>query len=168
MFCLEHNPPSWLQQAFTDPSTGIYNADAARQQFSQMKKNSNDPRVTQIYQAYIEPTIQQTFREKYQTMITGAVYIPKWLAEKTNADNNSFAKISYVTVPYSTISDSAIKVTDDDIDAYVKKHSKQFEQKEETRQISYVSFPASPSHEDTLAVLNQLNQLKTSICSCNR
>jgi peptidyl-prolyl cis-trans isomerase D len=154
------NPPTWLQQAFTDPSTGLFNAEAARQQFSQMKKNSNDPRVTQIYQAYIEPTIQQTFREKYQTMITGAVYIPKWLAEKTNADNNAQAKISYVTVPYSTISDSAIKVTDDDIDAYVKKHSKQFEQKEETRQISYISFPASPSNEDTIAVLNQLNQLK--------
>ncbi|HEY6975429.1 MAG TPA: peptidylprolyl isomerase, partial [Chitinophagaceae bacterium] len=155
------NPPSWLQQAFTDPSTGIYNADAARQQFSQMKKNSNDPRVAQVYQAYIEPTIQQAFRQKYQSMITSAVYIPKWLAEKTNADNNSIAKISYVTVPYTAISDSTIKVTDDDINAYVKKHSKQFEQKEETRQISYVSFPASPNHEDTLAVLNQLNQLKS-------
>src|SRR3954469_6027576 len=122
------NPPSWLQQAFTDPSTGVYNADAARQQFSQMKKNSSDSRVAQIYQGYIEPTIQQTFRQKYQTMVTSAVYIPKWLAEKTNADNNSVAKISYVTVPYSTINDSAIKVTDDDIEAYVKKHPKQFDQ----------------------------------------
>jgi peptidyl-prolyl cis-trans isomerase D len=56
------NPPSWLQQAFTDPSTGVYNADAARQQFSQMKKNSSDPRVTQVYQAYIQPTVQQTFQ----------------------------------------------------------------------------------------------------------
>ncbi len=154
------NPPSWLQQAFTDPSTGVYNADAARQQFSQMKKNSSDPRVAQLYQGYIEPTIQQTLRQKYQTLITSAVYVPKWLAEKTNADNNSVAKISYVTVPYSTISDSTVKVSDDEIEAYVKKHSKQFEQKEETRQISYVSFDASPSREDSLAVLTQMNQLK--------
>jgi len=154
------NPPSWLQQAFTDPSTGVYNADAARQQFSQMKKNSSDSRVAQLYQGYIEPTIQQTLRQKYQTLITSAVYVPKWLAEKTNADNNSVAKISYVTVPYSTISDSTVKVSDDEIEAYVKKHSKQFEQKEETRQISYVSFDASPSREDSLAVLTQMNQLK--------
>src|SRR6266487_881301 len=154
------NPPSWLQQAFTDPSTGVYNADAARQQFSQMKKNSSDSRVAQLYQGYIEPTIQQTLRQKYQTLITSAVYVPKWLAEKTNADNNSVAKISYVTVPYSTISDSTVKVNDDEIEAYVKKHSKQFEQKEETRQISYVSFDASPSREDSLAVLTQMNQLK--------
>src|SRR6266496_4389127 len=53
--------------------------------------------------------------------------------KKTNADNNSRARISYVTVPYTAISDSIIKVTDDEIDAYIKKHAKRFEQKEETR-----------------------------------
>lgn len=154
------NPPSWLQQAFTDPATGVYNANAAREQFSQMKKNSSDPRITQLYTGYLEPTIQQTLRQKYQTLITGGIYVPKWLAEKTNADNNSLAKVSYVYVPYSSVSDSTVKVTDDDIKNFVSKHPKQFEQKEETRQISYVNFDASPSAADSAEVLNQLNQLK--------
>src|SRR6266498_2166087 len=153
------NPPPVLQQIFGDKTTGAYNVEQARQFFSQMKKTPNDPRVSQIT-PYLEQAIQQSLRQKYQSMITGAVYVPKWLAEKTNADNNSIARISYVTVPYTTVSDSTVKVTDDEIEAYVKKHAKRFEQKEETRQISYVSFDASPSKDDTLAVLSQLEQLK--------
>lgn len=154
------NPPSWLQQAFSDPATGIYNAQAAREQFAQMKKNTNDARITQIYTGYLEPTIQQSLRQKYQVLITGAIYVPKWLAEKTNADNNSFAKASYVFVQYSSIADSTIKVSDDEINSYVSKHPKQVDQKEETRQISYVNFDASPNAEDTLTVINQMNLLK--------
>jgi peptidyl-prolyl cis-trans isomerase D len=161
------NPPQWLQQNFTDPSTGIYNGDQAKQFFAQLKKNPNDQRVNQIYLAYIEPTIQQALRQKYQTLITGAVYIPKWLAEKTNADNNSIAKISYITVPYTSVSDSAIKVSDDEINAYVKKHSKRFEQKEETRQVSYVTFSASPSGADSQAVVKQLDQLQPEFAATN-
>ncbi len=153
------NPPPVLQQIFGDKTTGAYNVEQARQFFSQMKKTPNDPRLSQIT-PYLEQAIQQSLRQKYQSMITGAVYVPKWLAEKTNADNNSIARISYVTVPYTTVSDSTVKVTDDEIEAYVKKHAKRFEQKEETRQISYVSFDASPSKDDTLAVLSQLEQLK--------
>ena len=157
------NPPSWLQQAFTDPKTGVYSPQAAREQFSQMKKNSNDTRITQLYTGYLEPTIQQTLRQKYQTLITGAIYVPKWLAEKANADNSSFAKASYVFVQYNTIADSTIKVSDDEITSYISKHPKQFDQKEETRQIAYVNFDASPSAEDSQVVVNQLNLLKNDL-----
>lgn len=160
------NPPQLLQQIFADRTTGVYNVEQARQFFTAMKKNPSDPRVTQI-EPYLQETIQQALVQKYQALVTGAIYVPKWLAEKTNADNNSLAKISYVNVAYNTISDSAIKVTDDEITAYIKKHPKRFEQKEETRQISYVTFDASPSSADTQAVINQLDQLKQEFATTN-
>lgn len=155
------NPPQWMQQAFTNPQTGLYDAEMAKQQFAQIKKNADDARYAQLYEGYLEPTILQTLREKYQSLLTGAVYIPKWMAEKTSADNSALAKISYVSVPYATINDSAIKVSDSEIDAYIKEHAKQYEQKEETRQISYVSFDANASKADTMEVINQLNQVKS-------
>ncbi|MEP6844397.1 MAG: SurA N-terminal domain-containing protein [Panacibacter sp.] len=159
------NPPQWMQQAFTNPQTGVYDPETAKQQFAQIKKNADDPRNAQLYEGYLEPTIMQTLREKYQSMLTGAVYVPKWVAEKTNADNNSLAKIAYISVPYATISDSTIKVSDDEIAEYIKKHPKQYEQKEEARQISYLSFDAAPGTNDTLEVVNQLNQFKGEFAS---
>ncbi|MEO8117464.1 MAG: peptidylprolyl isomerase [Bacteroidota bacterium] len=154
------NPPSWIQQEFTDPKTGIYNVEAAKQQFAQIKKNVNDPRVAQIYEYYLKPTIQQALAAKYQALISQAVYVPKWMAEKTNADNNSMAKISFVSFPYNSISDSAVKVSDEEILAYAKKHEKLYTQKEESREIQYVSYSMSPSAQDSADIREKLLSLK--------
>jgi peptidyl-prolyl cis-trans isomerase D len=160
-----NNPPQQMQQSFTDPQTGVYNAEMAKQQFAQIKKNADDPKYAQLYEGFLKPTIFQREEEKYQSLLAGAVYIPKWMAEKTNADNNTVAKISYVSVPYATVSDSTVKVSDDEIADYIKKHPKEFEQKEETRQILYVSYDANPSKEDTLELKAQLEQLKSEFAS---
>ncbi len=156
------NPPQWMQQQFTDQKTGIFDANAARQQFAQIKKNPNDPRVAEIQTQFIDPTIQQAMFTKYSALLSGATYIPKWLAEKTNADNNSVAKASYVFVPYNTINDSAITVSDDEINAYLKKHEDQFKRDEETRTVQYVSFSEIPTASDSAAVRDQLSALKPS------
>ena len=47
-----------------------------------------------------------------------STYVPKWMAERTMADQNAVASFSYVTVPYTSITDSTIKVTDDDVRLY--------------------------------------------------
>lgn len=154
------NPPDWAKQIFTDPKTGMYDAATARQQFAQLRKNPTSTNAIQVTQSYLDPTRDQTLRTKYQTLISQALYIPKWMVEKLSADENALAKISYVTIPYTSIPDSTIKVSDDEIDAYVKKHSKEFEQKDETRSVSYVLFNAAASKDDTDAVIGQLNALK--------
>ncbi len=156
-----NNPPQWMQQAFTDPATGQFNANAARQQFNEIKKRQDDPEVVNLYEGYIQPTIDQTLRSKYQALLSNAVYIPKWMAEKMAADNNLIAKISYVKVPYTSISDSTIKVTESEINNFVKKHSKVFEREDETRAVTYVAFDAAASATDTSAIMEQLMQLKS-------
>lgn len=155
------NPPQWLRQRFTDPNTGMYDEAKARQELAEVKKRPNDPQVKQYYDVFIQPTIEQTLRQKYQALIAQAVYVPKWMAEKNNADNNSIANISYVYAAYSSVSDSSVIVSDDDVKAYVQKHAKEFEQKEESRSISYISFDAFPSAQDSSNLLQQMNALKT-------
>lgn len=160
-----NNPPAWLRQQFTDPATGVFNVDQAKQYFAQIKKQKDNPNVSLFYNAYIQPTIDQTLRQKYNELISGAVYVPKWMAEKTSTDNNGIANISYVYVPYASVSDSAVKVSDDEIAAYVSKHPNDFKQDEETRQVSYVTFDATPSAQDSVAVFNQLSTLKSEMAT---
>ncbi|HEY0298940.1 MAG TPA: peptidylprolyl isomerase [Arachidicoccus sp.] len=153
------NPPQQLRQAFTDPQTGQYNAAEAQRQIEQMKRRGNQQQKDAIAQL-INQTTEQVLVGKYQTLLVAGVYVPSWLAGKMNADNNSIAKMSYVAVPYSTVSDSAVKVTDEDINAYVAAHEKIFEQKEETRALSVISFNAGASSSDTAAILESLNNMK--------
>ncbi|MCW3087715.1 MAG: peptidyl-prolyl cis-trans isomerase [Sediminibacterium sp.] len=143
-----------LRQEFSDPKTGEFRVNDAKQAFAQLKKSKNAEQIKTINSVYIEPAIEQTLRNKYQNLLMQAAYVPKWLLEKQFADNNSIAAFSYVYVPYAAISDSLAKVSDDEIAAYVKKHSKEFAKTEETRNISYVAISSAPSAADSAAALN--------------
>jgi peptidyl-prolyl cis-trans isomerase D len=155
------NPPQWLKQNFSDPATGQYNYQQAMDYLKQIKQMKNDPRASEFYEIYIQQqTIEQTLRVKYMSLLSNSVFIPKWLAQKQITDNNAISSISYVYVPYSSIPDSSIKVSDDEVKAYVRKHEKQYTVEEETRTVSYVTFDANPSTQDTQATIGQVLQYR--------
>ncbi len=149
-----------LRQEFTDPKTGVFKVDDAKRAFAQIKKSKNAEQIKMINSGYIEPTIQNSLRNKYQNLLIQSVYVPKWMVEKQQADNNAIASASYVYYPYVAVSDSSIKVSDADINNYVKKHSNEFKKEEETRSIAYVTFSAAPTSADSAATLAQINDLK--------
>jgi peptidyl-prolyl cis-trans isomerase D len=157
------NPPQDLRQQFTDPNTGQYDANAAYQQIQQLKKNKNNPQYSAQYASffnqYLPALAKNRQKEKYLSLLGATVNVPKWLVEKINADNSQKAAISYVNVPYTTISDSAVKVSDDEIKEYVNKHKDEYQQ-EETRSIEYVMFDAGPTQADSAAILAQVNAVK--------
>lgn len=154
-----NNPPPDLKQGFTDPQTGAYNALGAQQYFNELKKNGTAEQKAQMNQ-YLESLEYQQMVGKYTSLISNSVYYAKWFLEKQNTDNSLIGRISYVAVPYASISDSAVKVTDNEIKEYIEDHKKEFEQKEETRSISYVTFSAAPTAADSAAVRNSMNNLK--------
>ncbi|MCA6440715.1 MAG: peptidylprolyl isomerase [Sediminibacterium sp.] len=149
-----------FRQEFTDPKTGEFKVDDVKRIVAQIKKSKNVEQNKMIIEGYINPAVQNALRTKYQTLLIQSAYVPKWLTEKQQADNNAIAAISYVYYPYQAIADSSVKVSDSEIEAYVKKHASEFKKTEETRSISFVTFSAAPSAADTSAVLNQLKTLK--------
>jgi len=149
-----------LRQEFTDPKTGEFKVDDAKRAFAQIKKSKNAEQIKMINSGYIEPTIQNSLRNKYQNLLIQSVYVPKWMVEKQQADNNAIAAASYVYYPYVAVADSSVKVSDADINNYVKKHSNEFKKEDETRSITYVSFSAAPTSADSTATLAQVNDLK--------
>lgn len=149
-----------LRQEFTDPKTGEFKVDDAKRAFAQIKKSKNAEQIKMINSGYIEPTIQNSLRNKYQNLLIQSVYVPKWMVEKQQSDNNAVASASYVYYPYVAVPDSSFKVTDAEINNYVKKHSNEFKKEEETRSIAYVTFSAAPTAGDSAATLAQINDLK--------
>ena len=155
-------PNSPLKQEFTDPTTGLFRENDARQAIANMKKSKNSDQTRMVNTVYVVPTVEKALRIKYQSLLLQSSYIPKWLLEKQQADNNNIANISYVYYPYVAMPDSSVKVTDDDIASYVKKHESEYQKPEETRNITYVSFSAAPSSTDSANVYNELMSLKDS------
>lgn len=155
------NPPQFMVQQFSN-AQGQYDVNAARQAFAQIKKNLNNPQVQQFYNMYIEPLIEQSKAAKYQQLFTEASYAPSWLATKEMTDASAVSSFDYVTVPYSSVPDKDVKVSDADINDYVKKHVKQFTTKTPSRSVNYVTFNAAASSADSNAIKTSLDQLKSS------
>ena len=153
------NPPQDLRQQFTDPKTGIYDANAAYAQIEQIRKQKNTPMYQSFFNQYLPALRTSRQREKYLSLLSSSAYVPKWMVERMNAENSQQASISFVAVPYTTISDSAVQVTDEDVKNYVAEHKDEYQQ-EESRSIEYVMFDAAPTAGDSAAVLQQVTALR--------
>jgi len=158
------NPPQDIKQGFTDPKTGLFDANTARQEVNRQLK---DPTRKDQLEKYFESLKSQRLLTKYMALMANTISFPKWFLEKRNLDNSLMAKISYISVPFSSISDSTVKVSDDEIRTFIKAHEEQFEQKEETRSIQYVLFSAAPSAADSAAVRKTLMDLKPGFDTTN-
>ncbi len=151
------NPPQDLKQRFSNEQ-GQYDAAAAQDAMNQMKRSANQKDRDQLNNYLIIMEFSRQV-EKFNSLLTNSVYFPKWYVEKQNAEASAIAKISYVSYPYTKITDSTIKISDKEIDEYVSKHKDQYKQ-EESRSIAYVVFSASPTAGDTATTKTQVGSLK--------
>lgn len=154
------NPPPFLTQQFTNPETGQYDAAAARKAIGDLKKNKANANIEMIEEFYLKPLIEQTLRDKYNALLGNSAFVPGFIAQKSMSDNNSVASFRYVSIPFSSVADSLVKVSDEAIKKYVSEHKREFKQEEKMRSVSYVAFPYNASPSDSSEVFNELIRLK--------
>lgn len=157
------NPPADLKQQFTDEKTGLYNAALAKQNIEQMlKKGTAEQKAS--FSLYLEQLGDQRKQEKYISLFSNSVNVPRWFVEKQNADNSQLAKVSFVKEIYTSIPDSTIKIEDKEIAEVINKNKDRYKQ-EENRSIAYVAFNASASAADSSAAKNKLLEQKAALDS---
>lgn len=155
--------PFLQEQGMVDPATGKLDIAKAQEAIRNIKKFKGEQKEA-VNAQIVDPLILSSAVAKYSGMLNASAYYPTWMQEKDQADGKNFANISYVTVPYSDISDSTIKVTDADVNDYVKKNANLFKQ-EEGRTISYVTFSQLPSAADSNKVRAEVEQLKAAFAA---
>jgi peptidyl-prolyl cis-trans isomerase D len=149
-----------FKQEFTDKTTGEFKVNDAKQAVAQIKKSKNADQIKQIEKIYIEPSVENRIRNKYQVLVIKGVQVPKWLSEKQFAETNAIASISFVGIPYTTIVDSTIKVSDDDIATYLKENAAAYQVEEGSRAISFIGFSAAPAAQDSVSARQEIEALK--------
>jgi peptidyl-prolyl cis-trans isomerase D len=149
--------PEDFRKQFTNEQ-GIYDVNQAKNAIAQLRKQKTTM-AENFNNVYLPALVNNRLHEKFVSLLANTAYAPKWMLEKLNSDNNSLAAVSFVNVPYLTVPDSSIKITDEEIAAYVNKHTEEFKQ-EENRGIAYVVFDAAPSAADSAALRNNLELLK--------
>ncbi|MBK5286187.1 MAG: peptidylprolyl isomerase [Bacteroidia bacterium] len=134
-----------VRQAFTD-STGNFNPQNVVKFLNDL---SNREETLQTQWAEFEKALQEErIQLKYKELIKGSLYITTNEAKRNFIDQNRSASIQYVADFYRNISDSAVKVTDSDIEKYYSANKSKYRQAESIRKLEYVSFDVVPSEED--------------------
>lgn len=146
--------PQEFKQLFQNPTTGGFDLDAAKNWFNNIKKGKPED-IASVNDQLLNPIEINLLTQKYTSLFSQAAYVPKWMLEKMASDNNAIASISYVNIPYGLIADSTVKVSDKEINEYVSTHKDEFKQ-DQVKGISFVSFSASPTQEDSSKLYNQL------------
>lgn len=146
-----------IQQAFTDPETGQFSKDNVVAFLQNLGEQTPAQRANWYnFEKNLGPG---RLRLKFDNLIIKTNYATEAEAKYKYENESNTAEISYLYVPFLSMADSAIKVNDSELEAYLSNNEKEY-QKEEAKTIKYVSFDVVPSAEDTALVVEEIEALK--------
>lgn len=150
------------QTPFRNPQTGAFDKDVLKKflvDYSKMDRSQMPAQYVEYYEnmykywLFVEKQIMQSrLAEKYQSLISQSL-----LSNPVDAQNAFDSRVNQsdlllAAVPYSTIADSTIVVSDADIKSLYEKKKEQYRQYVETRDIKYIDIRVTASEEDKAAV----------------
>lgn len=153
------NPDPQIVQYFGDPKTGKLDMTRLNGFLRELQNaKPTDERLIQ-WTAFMEPKIEQRRREKYFALVHNGLYVNSLEAKDSYEAKGKLAKFTYVQLPYSSIPDNKVTLSDDDYQTYYNDHKAQFKNTQELRNFEYVSFNASASKEDSGLIKDQMLKL---------
>lgn len=93
--------------------------------------------------------VKERLTTKYNSLVEKSTTVPTFMAEDQYASQNGQVNFSYVKVPYNTIEDASLNLTDADLTKYISQHAKEFQQ-EESVDLKFASFPIVASENDKI------------------
>ncbi|UZD36235.1 peptidylprolyl isomerase [Capnocytophaga ochracea] len=124
---------------------GVFDANKFTNYLATLK-NTN-PQAYAQWKMQEDAIIEDAKQRMYFSLIRAGLGVTNAEAEMEYHQEKDLADISYVALQYSSIDDKSVKVTDSEIQDYIKKHEKQFKQ-EAYRNIQYIVVSEKPSQTD--------------------
>lgn len=139
---------------------GLFDEESVKTFIAEMKEDdSEEGKLKWNRWLESEKQIKQNLeRNTYINAVSAGLGIPLEQAKREYITANTRVNGKFVFLPFTSIPDSTIQVTDDEIEDYVKAHKKQFKTNA-SRSIQYVVFDVDPSVEDKREVLNEITRL---------
>ena len=149
-----------VQSFYRNPQTG----QVDRAQLDEIKKaidegTVSNPEFATRFNELRKQVIKTQKQTKLNNLVAKSIYTPTWYAETMDKLNNESATFEYVKVPFESVQDSEIKLTDEDFASYIKENAVKYTNEEEVRNISYIVFDVKPTLEDSLKIKEELTGL---------
>ena len=159
----EGTNPMLMQTPFVNQQTGRFDVNALKKFLADYKTQQNtNPQMAKQYETvykywtFMEKNLrQQLLAQKYQSLFAHCFLSNKVEAKMAFNDQNQESQIQLAAMPYSSIADSKVTVTDADLKAKYDELKPRFRQYIETRDIKYVDIQVQASAKDVAALQTQ-------------
>jgi peptidyl-prolyl cis-trans isomerase D len=142
-------------QQFSNPQTGEFD----KSQILQFLQSARTPQQRAAWEQFEQDLIPARTRMKFENLLLKTNYASEEEAQNEYKITAATADIKYLYIPYYSISDSVVSVSDSDLEDYLESHEDEY-QKEDSKSIKYVSFTVVPSAADTAQVKKDIQELK--------
>jgi peptidyl-prolyl cis-trans isomerase D len=153
------NPDPQIQRQFSDQQTGQFDRGKLQQFLSYLQSAKADTTQKNSWAMFMSQVVENKKYEKYTSLVSNALYVNSLDAKDDYDAKNKLANFKYVSLPYASIPDNKVAVTDNDYQDYYNEHKSEFKNKQELRSFDYVSINAAPSKSDSAAIKADLEKL---------
>ena len=164
----EGTNPLLMQTPFRNPQTGAFDKDMLKKflvEYANLGSSQMPAQYVEYYQklgnfwTFVEKTLRQSLlASKYQNLIAKSLISNPVAAEDAFKGRTEQSDLLLAGVPYASISDSTITVSDEEIKNLYNERKESYKQPVETRDIQYIDVHVVPSAEDRGAVLKEVTE----------
>ena len=164
----EGTNPLLMQTPFRNPQTGAFDKDMLKKflvDYANLDASKMPAQYVEYYQTmgnfwkFVERTLKQSvLAEKYQNLIAKSLISNPVAAEYVFNGRTAQSDLLLAGIPYSSISDSTITVSNDDIKKLYEEKKESFKQPVETRDIKFIDVRVVPSEADRQEVQKEVTE----------
>ena len=160
--------PLLMQTPFRNPQTGMFDKDMLKKflvDYANLNASQMPAQYVEYYQKmgafwqFVEKTLAQS------TMVTKSLISNPVAAEDAFNSRTEQSDLLLAGVPYSSINDSTVQVSDSEIKDRYNEKKEQFKQLVETRDIRYIDVKVVPSDADRKAVEKEVTEYSNQLAS---
>ena len=164
--------PMLMQTPFVNQQTGRFEASQLTKfldDYKKMQSQGNAQMMEQYeriykYWKFMEKNIrQQLLAEKYQQLLAQCLFSNPVSAKMSFDAQNEESDVLLAALPYSTIKDSEVEVSDADLKAKYDEQKEMFKQYVESRDIKYVDFQVVASKADRDALMKTMKEAQQNL-----
>jgi len=152
-----------VRERFTDPSTGQVDRNQLNEIRQAVQTGQMEPGMIRFWRFQEDEVRNQRLLDKLNSVVNKGIYTPTFMAEDMEFTRGTSVSMDFVNIPFTVIPDGEVEVSDSELRNYLRDHRREFERKDETRRVAYVSFDILPSEEDSMFLFNEMEAIATQI-----
>ncbi len=145
-----------IRQLFTNPQTGAFDQE---QVINFLHSKKFDPNADFYWRFVEQQIISERLFEKYTTLLKKGFYVPSIWAQTETEARAQEVDFDFIVRRLTSVSDSAVSVSDQEISSYYKSHTDQFKQNA-TRDVEYITFDVIPTAADKQLTSQWIDEMK--------